>query len=134
MCADRVYYSARGGMFCSVMRPNRTLRVGFALLFALMLPLQGYAAMPDCGQPGHAIRYPAHMAAHHSAAPHCTQEPAASHHSGCGDCCCAIAIALAPIGWAAPRLSAPEISDTLIWSPPAVALDRLDRPPRFTAV
>jgi hypothetical protein len=110
------------------MRPNRTLRVGFALLFALMLPLQGYAAMPSCGQPDHAVQH-AHTAAHH-----CTQEPAAAHHSGCGECCCAIAIALAPIEWTAPRLTAPEISDTLIWSPPAVALDRLDRPPRLTAV
>jgi hypothetical protein len=116
------------------MRLNSTLRVGFALLFALMLPLQGYAAMPSCGRPDHAVQYTGHTPAHHSAAHHCTKEPAATHHSGCGDCCCAIAIALAPIDWAAPRLAAAEISDTLIWSPPLGALDRLDRPPRLTAV
>jgi hypothetical protein len=116
------------------MRLNRTLRAGFALLFALMLPLQGYAAMPICGQHDHAAQEPAHTAAHHSAAPHCAREPAAIHHSGCGDCCCAVAIALSPINWAAPRLAAPQISNTLIWSAPAVALDRLDRPPRLAAV
>lgn len=135
MCAGRVYYSARGGMFCCVMRPNRTLRMGFALLFTLMLPLQGYAAMPSCGQPDHAVHHPAaHMAAHHSAAHHCTREPAAAHHAGCGDCCCTVAIALTPSSWVAPILAAPEISDASIGSPPLAALDRLDRPPRLTAI
>jgi hypothetical protein len=111
------------------MRLNRTLRAAFALLFALMLPLQGYAAMPGCGEPDHALRHPAHTAAHH-----CTREPATSHHSGCGDCCCAVGIALTPTNWTAPRLAALAISDTSIWSTPAVALDRLDRPPRPIAV
>ena len=104
------------------MKPNRTLRVGFALLFALMLPLQGYAAMPSCGQSTHA------------AAHHCAREPAVTHHSGCGDCCCTVAMVPAQGIWAAPRVAAIEISGTLIWSPPAVALDRLDRPPRLSAV
>jgi hypothetical protein len=111
------------------MKLNRTLRVGFALLFALMLPLQGYAAMPGCGHPAHAIQYSQHTAAHH-----CAREPAASHRSGCGDCCCAVAMAPTQVTWTAPRLAAVEISGALIWSPPTVALDRLDRPPRLTAV
>jgi hypothetical protein len=111
------------------MRLNRTLRLGFALLFALMLPLQGYAAMPNCGRPDHAVQYSDHAATHH-----CTRERAAAHHPGCGDCCCAVAMAPTPVNWTPPRLAAPEISGTLMWSPPTVALDRLDRPPRPATV
>jgi hypothetical protein len=110
-------------MFWLAMRPNRTLRVGFALLFALMLPLQGYAAMPGCGGSDHAATH------------HCGSKPApAAHHPNCGDCCCAVAIAFTLLSWAPPRPTAPELSDTSIRSPPAVALDRLDRPPRPNAV
>jgi hypothetical protein len=111
------------------MRLNRTLRVGLALLFALMLPLQGYAAMPSCGRLDHTVQYPNHAATHH-----CTHGLAITHHPGCGDCCCVVAIAPTRSDWAAPRLAAPENSHTLIWSPPTVALDRLDRPPRLTTV
>jgi hypothetical protein len=55
----------------------------------------------------------------------------ATHHHHCDNCCSGAAIALTPIRWIAPLLSAPEISRTVLWSPPTVAVDRLDRPPRF---
>jgi hypothetical protein len=104
------------------MRLNRTLRAGFALLVALMLPLQGYTAMPDCG---HSV------AASPTARAHCTGGPTSTHRQGCGTCCCTAAIALTAVDWIAPRRIAPEVSLALLWSPPTVTLDRLERPPRF---
>jgi hypothetical protein len=104
------------------MRLNRTLRAGFALLAALMLPLQGYTAMPDCG---HSIE------ASPTALAHCSGGPTATHRHGCGTCCCAAGMALTAVDWIAPHLIAPEVSLALLWSPPAVILDRLERPPRF---
>jgi hypothetical protein len=122
MCTVRVYYSVHGGMFCPDMRLNRTLRVGFALLLALMLPLQGYAAMPVCA---------ARVAASPTAQHRCAHGSAAIHHHDCGNSCCGAAIALTPVRWIAPLLTAPEISSAVLWSPPVGLLDRLDRPPRF---
>jgi hypothetical protein len=103
------------------MRFKTGLRAGFALLFALMLPLQGYAAMPVCRE-----------AAVASVAPqtHCAGAPAVHHHN-CDNCCCGAAIALASADFIAPRPSAPDISEAALLPAPAVALDRLDRPPRF---
>jgi hypothetical protein len=141
MCAVRVYYSARGGMFCGAMRLNRTLHVGFALLLTLMLPLQGYAAMPGCGQLDHTnsstdSRTEKSLVAplpalQHSMQHHCARGSTATHHHGCGNCCCGAALALMATHWIAPLLTAPEISVAVPGSPPAVTLDRLDRPPRL---
>jgi len=113
------------------MRLNRTLRAGFALLVALVLPLQGYAAMPNCGQLDHRNSRMDSIAAPQTPRAHCTGAPTASHHQGCGTCCCAAAMALTPVDWIAPRLIAPEVSLSLLGRPPAVTLDRLERPPRF---
>lgn len=104
------------------MRLNRTRCVGFALLFALLLPLRGFAALPACG---HA------EAAAQAAQHHCGHAPAADHHPNCGDCCGAAAMALTPIRWAAPRPTPPEITLAALGFPPAGILDRLDRPPRL---
>jgi len=103
------------------MRFNQSLRAGFALLIALMLPLQGYASMPVCRESTLA-----------SSAPqtHCSGAPAVHHHN-CDNCCCSAAMVLAPADFIAPRLPAPDISDAALWPAPMVALDRLDRPPRF---
>ena len=109
-------------MFYSAMRLHRTFRFEFALLFTLMLPLQGYAAMPSCD---------ASTAAAAAPQTHCASAPSAMRHHGCGNCCCGAAVALTPAAWVAPLLSAPEISVTSLWPPPHVTFDRLDRPPRF---
>jgi hypothetical protein len=113
------------------MRLNRTLFGVLAMLLALMLPLQGYAAMPDCGHvdPVHSgARDPA---ASPTAPQHCAGLPAATHRHGCGNSCCGAAIMPTSVRWIAPILAAPEISAAVSSSPPAVTLDRLDRPPRF---
>jgi hypothetical protein len=102
---------------------NATHRAGFALLFALLLPLQGYAAMPDC--PRH------ERAAAAATAPlHCAGGTAAIHRHGCGNDCCGAAIALWPVHFIAPLLPAPQISVAAPGFPPQGLLDRLDRPPR----
>src|ERR1700686_4401097 len=106
-------------MFCPAMRLNATHRAGFALLFALLLPLQGYAAMPDCPRPERA-------AAAATAPLHCAGG-AAIHRHGCGNCCGA-AIALTPVHFIAPLLPAPQISVAAPGFPPQGLLDRLDRP------
>jgi hypothetical protein len=119
------------------MRLNRTLHVGFALLLTLMLPLQGYAAMPSCGELGHtdssteqSVAAPL-PALQHSMQHHCTRGSTAIHHHGCGNCCCGAAIALMAADWIAPLMSAPGISMAVLGLPPTVTLDRLDRPPRL---
>jgi len=107
------------------MRLNRTLKVGFALWLALILPLQGYAASANCGPAA------AHAAALHAPqSSHCGNSPGVHTHHDCGNGCCLAAIALTPARWTVPRWAALKIADRLIWPPPAVSLDRLDRPPR----
>jgi hypothetical protein len=108
------------------MRLNATYRAGFALLFALLLPLQGYAAMPVCPQHER-------TAVSATAPLHCAGAAAIHGHnrgnSGCSNCCAA-AIALTPISFVAPLLTAPDISVVAPGFPPKGLLDRLDRPPR----
>ena len=123
------------------MRLKRTLRFGFALLLALMLPLQGYALMPACAPHDQAIPRTAGMTASSMARHHCEHVTPAGNsdssngngHSGaghCDNCCCGVAIAATSARWIAPQLTAPEISHLVLWFPPTVTLDRLDRPPR----
>jgi hypothetical protein len=115
------------------MRLNRTLRFGFAMLLALVLPLQGIA-MPACAQHDPANSGISGMSASSTAHHQCEHgTPAGSRHSANGHCdngCCGIAIATASARWIAPRLTPPEISHLVLWFPPTVTLDRLDRPPR----
>jgi hypothetical protein len=102
----------------------RARMMEFALLLAVMLPLQGFAAASGCGPFG-ATSLTEHCAhaAHHAAG--------AGQYRDCGTCCSVAAISITPSLWAAPRLTSPKIFLPLVWSAPAVALDRLDRPPRF---
>jgi hypothetical protein len=104
---------------------DRSLRAGFALLFALMLPLQGYAAMPVCREASVAFS---------AAQTHCAGAQAVHpsvHHHNCDNCCCGAAMALTAAVFIAPLLSAPDVFDAALWPPPTAAVDRLDRPPRL---
>jgi hypothetical protein len=104
------------------------------LLLALILPLQSFAAAWNCGPPE------AGSAAAHQ---HCAPESGAAHtatahngeaqvHHHCGTCCAA-AIAALTLGWIAPPSITPPIALPQMGSPPKVALDRLDRPPRLVS-
>jgi hypothetical protein len=96
----------------------------FALLAAVMLPLQGFASAFGCGPFAAAVSSEhCNHAAEHAAG--------TSQHHDCGTCCSVAALSAAPLLWAAPRLTSPKLFLPLFWSPPAVVLDRLDRPPRF---
>ena len=96
------------------------------LLLALILPLQSFASSWSCG---------AHDAGIAAAHQHCADHPGKANTAGgelrhhCGTCCSA-AVALMPFRWTPPRLDSPEPSLPLKGSPPNIALDRLDRPPR----
>jgi hypothetical protein len=128
------------------MRLNRTLRGGFALLFALLLPLQGSTAISDCGRLARSSSGVDRMTASHvdriAAADtgrvaastehtHCDRGSDTTRRHSCGNGCCGDAIAPTAIHWIAPLLTAPEISIAVPGSAPTVTLDRLDRPPRF---
>ncbi len=123
------------------MKLHRALRLAITLLFALLLPVHSYAVMWHCEQTGPATSGAATSAsagasgAATSSGPqaeqrHCAAGSVAAHPHGCGNGCCAAAIALSPARWMAPRTDAPEISLGVDWPSPAVTLDRLDRPPR----
>jgi len=116
-----------------------------ALLLALSLPLQGFAAVAFCAQPAasdlvgrQAAGAHEHCGGHVDLAPsraisvgteHATQNSTVHHHGCCTDCCLA-AMAPANPAWTPPR------ADTLLLSLPqqrtpfTTSLDRLDRPPR----
>jgi len=105
-------------MFCLAMKRHRISTLELALLLALMLPLQGFATAVSCAALDTA------SAAEH----HCPHGPAVQHHS-CGTCCSA-AIAVTTLPWTPPRSRRLLASVPLLFSPPKLALDRLDRPPR----
>jgi hypothetical protein len=94
-----------------------------ALLMALMLPLQSFAAAAHCDSAAQAsVAAHAHCAEHeHAANP--------QHHGCCADCCLAAAMAAA-LNWTLPRAAAPELFLPTLRTPLTVSLDRLDRPPR----
>jgi hypothetical protein len=104
------------------MRVNRTLCSRIALLIAMLLPLQGVAAPQLCAA-GAAAGLTMHA--------HCAPELKVGQHHGCGNCCCAAAIAPMPQHVVAPRKTPAPISVTVLSSAPDVTVDRLDRPPRF---
>jgi hypothetical protein len=93
-----------------------------AVLLALIMPLQGWASALSCAALDTAFT---------ATQQHCSHDSAAmQQHHACGTCCCAAAIALMPLPWAAPRQTGPDILVNPRSAPPAVFLDRLDRPPR----
>jgi hypothetical protein len=102
------------------MKVLRTRSFELALLLALFLPLQGFAAAWSCEpQP---VQTPSVAQAH------CPHGSGALQHHDCGTCCLA-AIAAAPLRFALPRVR-PDIFFPRLSAAPSVALDRLDRPPR----
>jgi hypothetical protein len=106
-----------------------------ALLLALIMPLQGFASALSCK-----AFDPAPATGSAAALQHCAHDAdagaglgagAVQLHHHCGTCCCAAAISVMPVVWVPPP---PAISSALLpgrSSPPAIVLDRLDRPPRF---
>jgi hypothetical protein len=107
------------------MAPLRISSMSFVLLLALMLPLQGFASASSCS---------AHQSGEAAAQHHCPDDsgktPAGGEqHHHCGTCCAA-AIALTPFRWIPPRAERSQASLPFNRSPPRIALDRLDRPPR----
>jgi hypothetical protein len=97
------------------------------MLIALLLPLQGYGAMPTCSE-----RVPTTIRATASAVQHhCIRAKTATHQHNCSHGCCSAAMALTAARFIAPRSSAAEITCSAIALAPEGALERLDRPPRF---
>ena len=135
-------------MFYPAMKPHRALRAAIALLFAWILPLQGFAVVSPCAQHraadaptinavapnGQAAAPDGVETADAPAVEHCTPAAGAARHLNphfnCGDHCCCAAMALAPLRWVAPRSPTPDSPVALFRSTPASFLDRLDRPPR----
>jgi hypothetical protein len=97
------------------------------MLIALLLPLQGYGAMPTCSE-----QVPTHTIADASAVQHdCSHAKAATHQHNCSHGCCSVAMALTAARFVAPRPSAAQITCSPMALAPEGALERLDRPPRF---
>jgi len=99
----------------------RNTRFKLALLLALLLPAQGFAYAPACSP------FDGMPAAHHE---HCAPTTGAAQHHGCGACCCAIAVATAPLRFLAPPSTRFDVASPAALSPPKGLSDRLDRPPR----
>ena len=100
------------------------------MLIALLLPLQGYGAMPKCSE-----RVPTGIRADASAVQHhCARAKTATHQHNCTHDCCSVAMALTAARFIAPRSSASDITCSAIALAPEGALERLDRPPRFVLV
>jgi hypothetical protein len=103
------------------------IRLGIALLIALLLPLQGYGAMPTCGE-----RVPANIRAAASAVQHhCTRAATATQQHKCSQGCCSAAMTLTAARFIAPRPGAAKITSCTTALAPEGSLERLDRPPRF---
>jgi len=109
------------------MKRHRSATLEFALLLALMLPLQGLAAAFNCEPHDTAA-----AAATYAADQHCPHASSAMQHHACGTCCCA-AVVVTPLQWVPPRSISPQVRVPLLFSPPQIVLDRLDRPPRLAA-
>lgn len=110
------------------MKPSRLTNLRLGLILALLLPLQAFAALPNCALPD--THQDWHMT-QSSAADHCDHaHPGAAHHD-CGSCCSVAAAGNRLELFQAPPFSPPQPALKPLGSPPRVALDRLDRPPRI---
>ena len=119
-------------MFSLEMRLRRTFRAAFMWL-SLLLPLQSFAAV-TCGQRDAVNPSAASAAGAFAAEDHCAHGSPASHQHGdhpCGKSCCGAVMAVTTAHGIAALPAAAEISSAVIGRPPIMALDRLDRPPRF---
>jgi hypothetical protein len=108
----------------------RKTRVGFAMLIALLLPLQGYGALRPCSEPVPTGISAAAVAVQHP----CTHAKTATHQHNCTHDCCSVAMALTAARFIAPRRSVSDITCSALALAPEGALERLDRPPRFVLV
>ncbi len=103
-----------------------------ALLMALMLPWQSFAAAAHCDlitQQTAQVASAAHGAGAHE---HCGEHEhgvTLPHHGCCADCCLTAAT-VATCDWSVPHAAAPELFLPAPRVPITISLDRLDRPPR----
>jgi len=111
---------------------NSTVRSAIALMFAVVLMMQGFALAPPCVGIGGSSAAPAATSgpAAGAAHDHCNHGGTGAH-LGCGGSCCLVALATAVVRWTAPAPVAARITAAEIMAPPRVAPDRLDRPPRL---
>jgi hypothetical protein len=113
------------------MKLHRATSLKLALLLALLLPLQGFAAVSSCAQTGLA-----HAATHsHQASPaaegRCDHASPNTLHHDCGTCCCVAVSSNSGASWLAPLLNRPQPALVRLKTPLSATIDRLDRPPRF---
>jgi hypothetical protein len=95
-----------------------------ALLLALLLPWQSFAAAAHCDLIS-AVHSPT---AHEHCAEH-EHAPNPPHHGCCADCCPSAVVA-ATLDWRLPRGATPELFLPAPRAPLNISLERLDRPPR----
>jgi hypothetical protein len=120
-------------MFSADMRLNSSNRSIVALLLALLLPVQGFAAFSGCAplSGAHDAEHQA-QTTHAHCAEHPSRDSAVQHHACC-DCCIA-AVGQAAPDWIPPRSETPQLSLPALRQPLMISLDRLDRPPRTLPV
>ncbi len=115
----------------------------FALILAVILPMRGFASATHCEAQQHGAHtvHPVETTLRADAADrglfpqaaeaaHCRDGRGAPHAHGCGDCCGGAAALAAP-RFTLPKAAAVRIVRPPAWPPPALAIDRLDRPPRL---
>ncbi len=117
----------------------------FALLLAVILPIRGFASAAHSeplgrGQGAHshgvetALRAEtarADLSVPAAEAAHCADGKSSPHGHACGgDCCCGAAAVLTVPRFMVPRAAAALIAGRLARPHAALAIDRLDRPPR----
>ena len=122
--SSRVFFRPRCYVL-AVMAALRTRSAKLALWLALILPLQSFASVWSCQ-----FLDAASPPAQHSCGQHQPLHADGLQHHHCGTCCAA-AIAVTPLRFTPPRPLNLGAALPLRWPPPKIALDRLDRPPRF---
>jgi hypothetical protein len=105
-----------------------------ALLLALMLPLQSFAAASSCehAQTGQSTALGGATAQGAAAHEHCAHHPAHAstwQSHGCCAACCMAAVVAATLDWTPPRAVASEHYLPAPRAPLLISPDRLDRPP-----
>ena len=115
----------------------------FALVLAVMLPMRGFASAAHCEPPGQGHGAHSHgvesalradaargdLSLQAADEGHCAGGGSSPHAHTCADCCGAAAVLIAA-RFIVPRAAAALIARPLAWPHPALAIDRLDRPPR----
>jgi uncharacterized low-complexity protein len=119
----------------------------FALVLAVILPMRGFASAAHCEPPGQGHGAHSHgvpsalrtdaargdLSLQAAGEGHCAGGKSSPHAHACGDCCCGAAAVLTAPRFTVPRAAAALIARRLAWPHPALAIDRLDRPPRQPA-